>query len=145
MPLPPLVRTTLIPLLFMAPTPTTPAAEPAAISLTVAGSTFTVDLADTPAARELARRLPLSLHMVDLNANEKYGDLPEPLPTRAEPVGAIRTGELMLFTPTCLVLFYQDFRTPYRYTRIGRVRGGAASSLPSILGRGSVQIRLHHR
>ena len=115
-------------------------AAAAAISLTVGEATYTVDLADTPAARELAARLPLSLHMADLNANEKYGDLEEPLPTQAEAVGSIRAGDLMLFTPTCLVLFYKDFRTPYRYTRVGRVRG--AASLPAALGRGSVQIHL---
>lgn len=120
---------------------TTSPAVAAAILLTIGDSTYTVDLADTPAARELASRLPVSLHMVDLNANEKYGDLPEPLPTQAEAIGSIRTGDLMLFTPTCLVLFYKDFRTPYRYTRVGRVRD--AASLPADLGRGSVRIRLH--
>lgn len=110
------------------------------IRLRVGGELFTVELADTPAARELAARLPVSLRMVDLNDNEKYGELPQGLPTQAEAVGSIRTGDLMLFTPTCLVLFYKDFRTPYRYTRVGRVRGAAA--LPAALGRGSVQIEL---
>ena len=113
---------------------------PSAISLVIGDTTFTVDLADTPAARELAAALPISIRMDDLNANEKYGDLPHPLPTRAEDVRSIHTGDLMLFTPTCLVLFYKDFRTSYRYTRGGKVR--EAASLPAVLGRASVQIRL---
>lgn len=119
-------------------TATTPAAG--GLRLSVGGKSFSVEPADTPAARELARLLPLSLHMVDLNANEKYGELPQGLPTRAEAVGCICTGDLMLFTPTCLVLFYKDFRTPYRYTRVGRVR--EPHLLPAALGSGSVQIEL---
>lgn len=135
-----LLRFLLIPLLLIMTPHATAADTPATISLVVGESTFTVELADTPAARELARRLPMSIPMVDLNANEKYGELDAPLPTRAEGVGSIRTGDLMLFTPTCLVLFYKDFRTPYHYTRVGRVR--SAGALPAALGRGAVQVHL---
>lgn len=114
--------------------------EATQLCLRVGGRSFTVELAETAAAHELARRMPLALRMVDLNANEKYGELAQGLPTQAGPVGSIRTGDLMLFTPTCLVLFYKDFRTPYHYTRVGRVREAAA--LPTALGRGSVEIEL---
>lgn len=135
-----MLRFILTTLLCMMTTPLTSAAAVESIRLRVGGENFTVELADTPAARLLARSLPLRLRMADLNANEKYGDLPQGLPTQAEAVGSIRTGDLMLFTPTCLVLFYKDFRTPYRYTRVGRVREAAA--LPAALGSGSVQIEL---
>lgn len=108
--------------------------------LEVEGVSYEVELADTPAARELLKRLPLQVSMSDLNANEKYGDLPEPLPTHAQAVGSIRTGDVMLFTPTCLVLFYKDFRTIYRYTPIGRVK--KPDGLAKLLGRGDVLIRL---
>lgn len=112
----------------------------AEILLIVGDASFTVELEDTPAAHELLSRLPLALHMADLNANEKYADIPKALPMKSEAVGSIHTGDLMLFGSTCMVLFYKDFRTPYRYTRLGRVK--EAASLPSVLGRGSVDIRL---
>lgn len=110
------------------------------IILQVGSRSFDVELADTPAAKALLPRLPITLDLTDLNANEKYGDLPEGLPTRAEAVGSIRAGDIMLFTPTCFVLFYKSFRTPYRYTRLGRIPD--ADSLPAALGRGDVTITL---
>lgn len=102
-----------------------------------------VELADTPAAQELVKQLPITLRMADLNDNEKYGDLPKPLPTQSQSIGNIHTGDIMLFTSTCLVLFYKDFRTIYRYTPIGRVVG--AENLAAALGRGDVVISLEAR
>lgn len=113
------------------------------ITLQFNNHTYDVELADSAAARELLRRLPVTLQMTDLNANEKYGDLPESLPTRSEAVGSIHAGDLMLFTPTCLVLFYKSFRTPYHYTRVGRVLH--PEKLAADLGRGEVTITLRAR
>lgn len=110
------------------------------IILRIGQSRYHVQLADTAAARELVQQLPITLAMTDLNANEKYGDLPQPLPTASRSIGHIHTGDLMLFTPTCLVLFYKDFRTSYHYTPVGRVL--QADSLPATLGRGDVSITL---
>ena len=113
------------------------------ITLQFSNHSYDVELADTPAARELLRMLPVTLHMTDLNANEKYGDLPEGLPTHAEAVGSISTGDIMLFTPSCLVLFYKSFRTTYRYTRVGRVLH--PEKLATDLGHGSVKVTLRAR
>ena len=110
------------------------------ITLTFGDHSYDVELADTEAAHELLRRLPLTLRMADLNDNEKYGDLPRPLPTQSRSIGSIRTGDLMLFTSTCLVLFYKDFRTIYRYTPVGRVLH--PQGLAEALGSGDVQITL---
>jgi hypothetical protein len=51
--------------------------------------------------------------MTDLNANEKYFDLPHPLPVYASNPGTIRAGELMLYGAGTLVLFYKTFSTSY--------------------------------
>lgn len=101
---------------------------------------YEVELADTAAARELVKQLPLTLHASDLNANEKYGDLPAALPTAPRAVGRVHAGDLMLYTPTCLVLFYKDFSTPYRYTPVGRLK--APRELQQALGAGAVLLRL---
>lgn len=119
----------------------TSASDTSAITLIIGSDkAYTVELADTQAARELMQRLPIRLRMADLNSNEKYGDLAKPLPTASRSIGTIHTGDLMIFTSTCLVLFYKDFRTSYRYTPIGRVAG--AETLPEALGKGDVYITL---
>lgn len=91
------------------------------ITITVNGTSFSAKLEDTEAARELAARLPLELRMSELNGNEKYVYLDEPLPTATERPGTIHAGDLMLFGDDCLVLFYESFRSGYSYTRVGRL------------------------
>ena len=110
------------------------------IVLKFGAKSYQVELADTAAAQELVKHLPLRLRMADLNDNEKYGDLPRDLPTASRSVGQIRTGDIMLFTSSCLVLFYKDFRTIYRYTPVGRVLH--PETLAADLGAGDVVVSL---
>ncbi len=76
--------------------------------------------------------------MEELNGNEKYVYLPQSLPGKAQTVSQIHTGDLMLFGSDCLVLFYKDFSTTYRYTKIGQVED--TTGLAKSLGEGSVQV-----
>lgn len=92
-----------------------------AITITVGGAEFAATLETTPAARRFAAMLPLTLHMDELNSNEKYHYLDETLPAEPQSVGSIGAGDLMLYGTQCVVLFYRSFRTPYSYTRLGRV------------------------
>lgn len=108
--------------------------------LTVNGEAFDVALEDNAAAQALVDRLPLAVSMKELNGNEKYADLAKPLPAEEQSVGRISAGDLMLWGDDCLVLFYESFRTPYRYTRLGRVVNPA--SLKAAVGAGSVRIEL---
>lgn len=89
--------------------------------LRAGGAEFRVDTEDNPTAEALLRRLPLRVRLVELNGNEKYCDIGDPLPSRPERVGRIREGDVMLYGDDCLVFFYRDFGTPYSYTRVGRV------------------------
>jgi hypothetical protein len=95
--------------------------EEARIWMTVGERRFTITLADTEAARAFAARLPLTLDMAELNGNEKHADLSEALPTSATRPGTIHSGDLMLYGSNTVVVFYASFRSPYSYTRLGRV------------------------
>lgn len=108
------------------------------ISIEVNGQTFSATLADNDTARAFAARLPMTLDMRELNGNEKYFYLNEPLPAAAQRVGQIRAGDLMLFGSDCVVLFYENFATSYTYTPIGRIDDPAG--LAEALGRGSAAV-----
>ena len=108
------------------------------ISIEINGQTFSATLADNDTARAFAARLPMTLDMRELNGNEKYFYLDEPLPAAAQRVGQIRAGDLMLFGSDCVVLFYENFATSYTYTPIGRIDDPAG--LADALGRGSAEV-----
>lgn len=107
-------------------------------TIQVGDKAFEALLFDNDAARALAQQLPMTVNMKELNGNEKYYDLPAPLPESAEQIGEIHAGDLMLFGSDCLVLFYEDFDTAYRYTRLGAVQD--PSGLAQALGRGDVTV-----
>lgn len=108
------------------------------VKMNIGGREFTIRLEDTEAARELAKRLPLSLGMTELNGNEKYANLASPLPTSVEKVGKIEMGDVMLWGNDCLVVFYKSFGTSYSYTRIGHVT--ETDDLAKAVGKGNVMI-----
>lgn len=110
-------------------------------SIRINGREFVFKLYDTPAAREFAARLPLHIVMQDLNGNEKYHYLSRPLPARAQQVGHIRTGDVMLFGDDCLVVFYQSFSTSYAYTPLGRIENPAG--LTQAAGKNSVTVHIN--
>ena len=108
------------------------------VTIQVEDKAFEALLFDHDAARALAQQLPMTVNMKELNGNEKYYDLPAPLPESAERIGELHAGDLMLFGSDCLVLFYEDFDTEYRYTRLGAVQD--PSGLAQALGRGDVTV-----
>jgi len=106
--------------------------------ITVGERRFAITLTDDAAARAFAAQLPLTLHMSELNGNEKHADLPEALPANASRLGTIRNGDLMLYGTNTLVAFYATFNSSYSYTRLGRVDDPA--DLPQALGRRDVRV-----
>ena len=113
------------------------------LEITVGDQTFTVTLADNESAAAFAALLPMTLDMSELNGNEKYHYMKNDLPSDPQRVEYIEAGDLMLYGGDCVVLFYQSFATPYRYTRIGRVDD--VSGLREALGRGGVTVRFAMR
>jgi hypothetical protein len=107
--------------------------------ITVGSKVFTATLSDNATANAFKARLPLTVNMTDLNANEKYVDLADDLPRRASNPGTIHTGDVMLYGATTLVLFYKTFTTSYSYTRIAKVDD--PSGLAATLGSGNVMVK----
>ena len=91
------------------------------IRITIGDRTFSATLENTRAAAEFAKALPLTLRMNELNGNEKYIGLSGKLSAAPTCPGMIRSGDLMLYGRSTLVLFYESFPTSYSYTRIGKI------------------------
>lgn len=108
------------------------------LKIRVGSASFNVTLENNSAVTAFKALLPMTVNMSELNGNEKYYNLPTNLPTASSNPGTIQTGDLMLYGSSCLVLFYESFRTSYSYTRLGRVEN--PSGLVSALGSGSVSV-----
>jgi hypothetical protein len=108
------------------------------ITIRIGQKTFAATLSDNATAVAFKKLLPLSLTMTELNGNEKFARLSVILPTQAATPPAIRTGDLMMYGPNTLVLFYKSFRTTYSYTTIGRLDDSAG--LDTVLGSGDVEV-----
>ena len=109
------------------------------IRITIGDKTFSAALENTPAAAEFVKLLPLTLRMNELNGNEKYIGLSEKLPAESSCPGTIRSGELMLYGKSTLVLFYESFPTSYSYTRIGKITD--AKGLKEAVGNREVTVK----
>ena len=110
------------------------------MNITLNGHTYTAPLADTSAAAALQQQLPLTLALRDYNCNEKVGSLPQALPAADEAIGHIEAGDILLWQGDSIVIFYESFKTPYHYTRLGKITD--PQGLKNALGSGNVQIRL---
>ncbi len=103
------------------------------LKINIGKTSFMATLNENDAAHAFKSLLPLTLHMTDLNYNEKYGLLSSDLPTNAVHTGTIHEGDLMHWQSNTLVLFYKTFTSPYSYTKLGQIENpaGIASALGS--------------
>ncbi len=113
------------------------------ITIRVGDKAFVATLADNATAAAFRKLLPLSVTMTDLNSNEKYAQLSVNLPIRSSTPAGIRTGDLMMYGPSTVVLFYKSFSTTYSYTPIGRVDD--AAGLEAALGSANVDVTMERR
>ena len=109
------------------------------ITISANGISFSATLEDNETARAFAGLLPLTLDMSEMNGNEKYHYLDGSLPAESFRPGNIRTGDLMLYGSSCVVLFYETFSSGYSYTRLGRIDN--PEGLSAALGSGDVTVR----
>jgi hypothetical protein len=79
------------------------------ISLTVGGTEHRATLRDSPAGRDFAALLPLSLTLRDFHDTEKISDLPARLSTAEAPAGAAaEVGDIAFYAPWGnLAIFYR--------------------------------------
>ncbi len=113
------------------------------IRIRIGDKVFPATLSDNATATAFKKLLPLSVTMTELNGNEKLFRLPGTLPARASTPSSIQTGDLMLYGPNTLVLFYKSFPTTYSYTTIGRIDDPAG--LEAALGSGNVAVTFEVR
>lgn len=102
------------------------------LKISVGSVSFNITLEDNATVTAFKALLPMTVNMSEMNGNEKYYYLPKNLPTASSNPGTIQNGDLMLYGSSCLVLFYESFRTSYSYTLLGRV--DTPSGLASALG-----------
>lgn len=108
--------------------------------LLILGKSYNLSLENNETVSELIKLFPMTIEMQELNGNEKYYYLPKDLPTNSEHVKEIQKGDIMLFGSNCLVLFYENFKTTYSYTRLGRVIDFEQTA--TNLGHESLQVKL---
>ncbi|QIP83192.1 hypothetical protein GLX30_02860 [Streptomyces sp. Tu 2975] len=80
------------------------------IRVTLDGRPVEATLNDSPAARDLAELLPLTLDLTDFHGIERVADLPRKLDTSGAPEpAAAKVGDIAYYAPWGnLALFYQD-------------------------------------
>jgi hypothetical protein len=108
------------------------------IKIEIGAAIFTATLFDNATAIAFKAMLPITVNMTELNGNEKYFHFSTNLPANASSPSTIRRGDLMLWNPNSLVLFYQTFSTHYAYTKLGRIDD--TSGLAEAVGSGNVTV-----
>lgn len=108
------------------------------LKITIGSTSFNATLVDNATVAAFKAKLPMTVDMSEMNGNEIYYYMSDNLPTSPSRPGTIRTGDLMLYGSSCIVLFYETFSTSYSYTRLGRVEN--PSKLASALGSESVTV-----
>ena len=106
------------------------------ISITVGSKVFKADIEDTETGKAFIGKLPLSLDMSELNGNEKYC-YGVSRPRDDKYYNSIAAGDLMLYSGSCIVLFYGS-AGGYSYTRIGKL--ASTEGLKEALGTGGVKV-----
>jgi len=112
------------------------------MKITIGNSVFTATLYDNPSATAFKAMLPLTIDMTELNGNEKYYDFPNALPANAVVGGNIKSGDLMLYGKNVLVLFYENLKSGYSYTKLGYVDNPAG--LAAALGKGNPVVKFEN-
>lgn len=88
---------------------------------------WTMQIADSPTARDFLAQLPLTLTLKDYGGNEKIADLPRPLTRDGAPEAVTpRAGDVALYAPWGnLAIFYRDGHHSPGLIRLGRLQGAA--------------------
>jgi len=105
------------------------------IRLTVGDTGLRGTLDDTPAGRDFASLLPLTVTLTDFHDTEKISDLPRRLSREDDvPAGSAGSaGDITVYAPWGnLALFYRDFTYTDNLVRLGSLGPGAADVVAGV-------------
>lgn len=91
------------------------------VKVIINDKTYTLKLENNRTVEEFIDLLPQNFTMNELNDNEKYVYIDNPLTTNTYNPKHIEKGDVMLYGNNCLVIFYKSFDTSYSYTKIGHI------------------------
>ena len=106
------------------------------------GRTFYVTPADNPSAKALIEQLShgqIELELHDYGSFEKVGPLPWDLPRSDEDI-TTAPGDVILYQGNQITLYYDE--NTWNFTHLGRIEGATREGLLSVLGEGSVTVKL---
>ncbi len=83
-----------------------------------------------------------SIPMEDFNQNEKFYRFSENFPVNPVKIENIKTGDIVFYENNFLVIFYEDFKTPYNYTLIGTIND--TSNLKQVLKKNKIIVELYN-
>ena len=109
------------------------------IKIFVGEKVFNATLENNPTSQEFIKKLPLEVTMTELNGNEKYFKFSENFPSDDKNISEIHVGDLMIYDSNYLVVFYKNFSTGYKYTRLGKIENPA--DLEKVLGDKNILIK----
>lgn len=113
------------------------------VILTVDGKTFAAKFYGNKTARALLEKMPMTLSMEELNGNEKYHYFDTKFPAIETSPKKIQAGEIKLYGPDCLVVFYKAHTTSYPYTSVGYVED--VPGFVNAVGDGDIKITFHKK
>ncbi len=91
------------------------------INVSINGKIYNAKIENNETAQIFISKLPQEFDMKELNGNEKYIYMDNSLPTNLSNPKHIESGDIMLYSSDCLVIFYKSFDTNYSYTKIGHI------------------------
>ena len=95
------------------------------IRLTAGRQHWTAALEDNALTRELVKRLPMTIPMMDLSGRELCYRFPEALPTDSVEYRGYRVGEIVYWPPRhSFVILYAQNGEAFDMQRVGRIEWG---------------------
>lgn len=91
------------------------------VDIIINNNTFSAKLYTNDATKELLNQFPMTINMNEMNWNEKYYYISSSLTQDEEDIKNIKSGDIMLYGSDCIVIFYKDFETFNKYTRLGYI------------------------
>lgn len=91
------------------------------VDIFINNNTFSAKLYTSDSTEELINQFPMTINMSEMNGNEKYYYMSSSLTQDEEDIKNIKSGDIMLYGPDCIVIFYKDFETSYKYTKLGYI------------------------